>query len=177
MYVIGRQILASDRTVFLTFANPFDLLNLFRSVASGYDVQLQGDVTAKASQAALNKLGFGVNMLGSSFAPLSFTLIPAECESAAAYREAWTGTKAAIRALIALPVCDKEECKMCTCITELRENGTVACCLQGYPYKKEKELPISFALGDNSSAFQKFVTEQLQLAANVCQTRAPPRGS
>ena len=35
-----------------------------------------------------------------------------------------------------------------------------------------KELPISFALGDNSSAFQKFVTEQLGLNANVCQTHA-----
>ena len=113
VYVIGRQILASDRTVFLTFANPFDLLNLFRSVASGYDVQLQGDVTAKASQAALNKLGFGVNMLGSSFAPLSFTLIPAECESAAAYREAFNATKAAIRALIGLPVCNKDGCTTC----------------------------------------------------------------
>ena len=79
--VIGHQILASDRTVFLMFANTFDLLNLFRSVASGYDTQLCGDVTSKASQAALNKLGFGVNMLGSSFAPLSFTLMPAECES------------------------------------------------------------------------------------------------
>ena len=163
--------------MFLTFANTFDLLNLFRSVASGYDVQLQGDVTAKASQAALNKLGFGVNMLGSSFAPLSFTLIPAECESTAAYREAFNATKPTIRALIGLPVCDKERCTTCKYITELRENGTVACCLQGFPYKTLKELPISFALGDNSSAFQKFVTEQLQLAANVCQTRAPHRGS
>jgi hypothetical protein len=35
VYVIGRQILASDRTVFFTFANPFGLLNMFRSVASG----------------------------------------------------------------------------------------------------------------------------------------------
>ena len=60
----------ADHTVFLTFANTFDLLNLFRSVASGYDTQLCCDVTSKALQAALNKLVFGVNMLGSSFAPL-----------------------------------------------------------------------------------------------------------
>ena len=143
MYVVGRQFLASDRTVFLTFANTFDLLNFFRSVASGYDVQLQGDVTAKASQAALNKLGFSVNMLGSSFAPLSYTLIPAECESADAYREAFRATKAAIRRVIALPVCGKEECTTCKYITELREDGTVAFCLQGYPYRTGKELPIS----------------------------------
>ena len=100
VYIIGRQILASDRTVFLTFANTFDLLNLFRSVASGYNTQLCGDVTSKASQAALNKLEFDVNMLGSSFAPLSYTLIPAECETADAYREAYRATKAAVPRVI-----------------------------------------------------------------------------
>ena len=42
-------------------------------------MQLCCDVTSKASQAALNKLGFCMNMLGSSFAPLSFTFMPAEC--------------------------------------------------------------------------------------------------
>ena len=40
VYIIGHQILAADRTVLITFANVFDLLNLFRSVASGYDTQL-----------------------------------------------------------------------------------------------------------------------------------------
>ena len=118
--LIGRQILASDRTVFLTCANAFDLLNLFRSVASEYDTQLCGDVTSKASQAALNKLGFGVNMLGSSFAPLSYTLMPSECESADAYREAYRATKVAVRRVISLPSCSKEDCATCTCIRGLR---------------------------------------------------------
>ena len=36
----------------------------------------------------------------------------------------------------------------------------------------EKELLISYALGDYSSCFQKFVTEELVLSANVCQTHA-----
>ena len=88
VFIIGRQILASDRTVCLTFANTFDLLNIFQSVASGYSTQLCGDVTSKASTAALNKLGFGINMLGSSFQVCSFAIysyavvIPAKCESA-----------------------------------------------------------------------------------------------
>ena len=82
------QILASGRTIFLMFANTFDLLNLILSVASRYDTQLCCDVlTSKASQAALNKLGVGVNMPGSSFAPLSYTRMPADCESADAYCE------------------------------------------------------------------------------------------
>ena len=74
-----------DRTVFLTFTNVWNLLIIFQAVGSGYAVQLHGDVTFMASKAALNKLGFGVNMLGSHFAPVTYTLIPAEGESSMAY--------------------------------------------------------------------------------------------
>ena len=63
-------------------------------------------------------------------------------------------------------------CATCTCISGLREHETVACCLKSPPYKEQKELPISYALGDNSSSFQKFVTEELELDANVIQTHA-----
>ena len=80
--------------MFLTLANVWNLLNIFRAVGSGYAVQLHGDVTFKASKAALNKLGFSVNMLGSHFAPVSYTLVPAECESSEAYKQAWSATKA-----------------------------------------------------------------------------------
>jgi hypothetical protein len=66
----------------------WDLLSIFRSLAAGYLVQLQTDVTSKASAAALNKLGFGVNMLGRHFAPWTYTLIPAETESEAMYTAA-----------------------------------------------------------------------------------------
>jgi hypothetical protein len=64
-YIIGKQIMDQDRTVFLKFANPFDVLNIWRAVWTGYDVQLQGDTTSKASSVAVNKLGLGVNRLGS----------------------------------------------------------------------------------------------------------------
>ena len=50
--------------MFLTFPNLYKLLSIFRSLAAGHDVQLLGDVTAKASTEALNKLSIGVNMLG-----------------------------------------------------------------------------------------------------------------
>ena len=131
---------------------------------------LTNSLTSKASQAALNKLGFGLNMLGSSFAPLSYTLIPAECETADAYHEAYRATKAAVRRIISLPPCSREDCSTCTCISGLREDETVACCLKSRPYKEQKDLSISYALGDNSSSVQKFVTEELELDANVCQT-------
>ena len=89
IYIIRRQIMDRDRTVFLTFSNVWNILNFWRAVATGYDVQLHGDVTSKASAAALNKLGFGVNMLGAHFAPLSYALLPAGCESSKAYTEAY----------------------------------------------------------------------------------------
>jgi hypothetical protein len=111
-YVIGRQSLASDRTMFLSVATCWDLLSIFRSLAAGYLVQLQCDVTSKASTAALNKLGFGVNMLGGHFAPWTYTLIPAETESEAIYFAAYSASKKATRKLMRMRLCDKEECFM-----------------------------------------------------------------
>ena len=59
----------------ITFANVWDLLNPFRTIASGFELQKNGDVTHKASLAAVNTLGFGVNMLGGKAAPWTFTLV------------------------------------------------------------------------------------------------------
>jgi hypothetical protein len=101
-YVIGRQIIAADRTVFMSFATCWDLLSIFRSLAAGYLVQLQTDVTYKASTAALNKLGFCVNMLGWHFAPWSYTLIPAETESEAMYTAAYSASKKSTRKINAV---------------------------------------------------------------------------
>ena len=79
VFIVGSQILVSDSMMFLTFVRVFDLLNIFRSIACGYSTQLCRDVTSKASTAALNKLRFCVNMLGSSFAPLSHTVMQNVC--------------------------------------------------------------------------------------------------
>jgi hypothetical protein len=75
-------------------------------------VHVSSDVTSKASDTTLNKLVFAVNRLGSHAAPLSSTraLIPAECESSAAYMQAWRALKNALRLLIRLKLCDDEEC-------------------------------------------------------------------
>ena len=137
VYIVGRQVMEEDRTVFLTFANVWNLLNIFGAVGSGYAVQLHGDVTFKASQAALNKLGFGVNMFGSHFAPVSYTLIPAECESShcEAYKQAWSATKAVARRIMSLRLYDSEVCKTCTYIRDLKEIDTVAACLAGRQYR------------------------------------------
>jgi hypothetical protein len=74
--------------VFLSVATSWDLLSIFRLLAAGYLVQLQCDVTSKVSTAALNKLGFGVSMLGGHYAPWTYTLMPAETESEAMYSAA-----------------------------------------------------------------------------------------
>jgi hypothetical protein len=69
-YSIGKQILESDRTVFLTFATPWNLLIFWRACWTGFGMQISGDVTIKASNTALNKLVFAVNRLGSHAVPL-----------------------------------------------------------------------------------------------------------
>ena len=176
-YCIGKQILESDRTVFLTFATPWDLLNFWRACGTGFDVQISGDVTSKASTTALNKLVFAVNRLGSHAAPLSSTLIPAECESSAAYVQAWRALKNALRLLIRLKLCDDEECEACRTIQDVREMPKVVAATTSGDYistdpENYKRLPIAVAMGDNSSAWQKFAKDELGLAANVCQTHA-----
>ncbi len=170
-YVIGRQFLEADLTVFLSVATSWDLLSIFRSLAAGYLVQLQSDVTSKASTAALNKLGFGVNMLGGHFAPWTYTLIPAETKSEAMYSAAYSASKKATCKLMRLHLCAKEECYTCRIIEQLKEHSTVAGCLKGAPYNSpEKEMPISACLGDNKFSVQNFSTKKLGLDANVCQT-------
>jgi len=177
VFVIGQQIMERDRTVMLTFANAWDLLNMWRAVASGYSVQLFGDVTHKASQAAFNKLGFGVNMLGSRFAPWTYTLIPAQTESHAAYSEAYKASKAATRRIISLKACGRPDCVTCNSITDLRDLALVKNYLDSEPYKVAKALPIAHPLGDNSSAWQKFAAEDLGLSSSVCQTHLTAIGA
>jgi hypothetical protein len=130
-YVIGKQILESDRTVFLTFATVWDMLNIWRALQAGYLVQLLCDVTSKASTAALNKLAFGVNMLGGHFAPWTCTLIPAESESEAAYSAAYAASKNATRAVMRLPLCEDDDCLTCRRIESLKTAQLVAACLAG----------------------------------------------
>jgi hypothetical protein len=171
-YVIGKQILDAEHTVFLTFANLFDTLNICRATGTGFGVQLQGDSTGKASNAVFNKIGLGVNRLGSHYAPLSFTLIPAQCESFQAYNEAYLAIKSAARYLIRRKLCDRPGCATCRCIQEVRENPKVVAATSTEAYIKDKKLPIAVALCDNSAAWQKFARENLGLEANVCQTHA-----
>ena len=48
VYCIGRVFVTEQHGVTLVFANIYNLLNLFRSIGSGYIVTLQGDVTHNA---------------------------------------------------------------------------------------------------------------------------------
>jgi hypothetical protein len=53
VYCIGKQIMGSDCTVFLTFVTGYNLLNIWRATGTGYDVQLHGDMTGKAGHPIL----------------------------------------------------------------------------------------------------------------------------
>ena len=147
-YIIGKQIMDNDRTVFLTFSNVWVLLNFWRAVGTGYDVQLFVNVTGKASTAALNRLGFGVNRLGSHFAPLSFSLIPAECESSTAYAEAYHALKQSVLLVARINTCSNTYCRTCRCIEEVRDmpNCVAAITSKPYTYTDTKHLPVAVLL-------------------------------
>ena len=59
VYIIGRHMSVRDKFAFMCFSNVWNLLNMYRAIASGYSVTLQTDVTSKASTSAFNKQGLG----------------------------------------------------------------------------------------------------------------------
>ena len=169
-FVIGRQFFDTERTVMITFANVWNLLSPMRTVASGYELQLCGDVTHKASLAAVNKLAFGVNMLGGKAAPWTVSLIPHQSESEAVYTEAYHASRRATRAVMALKLCGNPGCATCKAIRIVRTNENVRISLAGRPYKTDHELPVSHGLCDNTDTYQNFLKNCLGLLAALCQT-------
>ena len=91
--IMGRQKM--DRTVFY-FRKYSEFTEYISISSSGYAEQLHADVqvTLKDSKAALNKLGFSVNMLGCHFAQVTYSLFLAEFESSEANTQAWIASKA-----------------------------------------------------------------------------------
>ena len=170
VFCIGKTFVGVERCAMLAFSNVWNLLNMIRSVASGFSVMLHGDVTSKASAAAFNRLGFGVNMLGGHCMPWVTALIPAETESEQTYSEVYKAAHAATRRILQLPLCVRAECKTCTYIKELLDNQTVLAMMNGRPYKELKELPIDKPLGDNCTGFQNFCEHVLKVPARVCNT-------
>jgi hypothetical protein len=175
-YVIGRQFMESDNAVFITFATPWDLLNVFRAIASGWSLQIHADVTSKASTSALNKLNLGVNQLGGHYTLWSSSLIPAESESSATYIEAYKAASAASRKFIGVRLCEDATCVTCTAIGTLLANRDVKDVLESEAYLQGRKFPVSQSMGDNSEAFQKFVRDHLGMDANICQTHATAIG-
>ena len=169
-FVIGRQFFDAERTVMITFANVWNLLSPLRTVATGFELQLCGDVTHKASLAAVNKLAFGVNMLGGKAAQWTVSLIPHQAESEAVYTEAYHASRRATRAVMALKLCGNPGCATCKAISIVRSNENVRCCLGGRPYKTNHELPVSHGLSDNTDTYQNFLKNCLGLLAALCQT-------
>ena len=194
VYCLGSVLVAEQRGVTLVFANICNLLNLFRSIGSCYNVTLQGDVTHKASSAALNKLVYGTNRLGGHFAPLVHALIPAESKSFNSYAADWQAFDAAALIAVLLPACDSPDCKTCSTIAQILGNPKVSdfpLCLnssvltaqftkwravaqvcqltQSEEYKQGSWL-ISALLFDNIDYGQRFAGQVLKTPASVCQT-------
>ena len=169
VHVIGRQIDAEKNMIFLVVANSWMLLNVFRAMIAGWALQIQADVTCRASSSALNKLGLAINSLEGACQPWSFSLIPHGAESAGAYGEAVKATSVAAVKLLRLPVCECPACPMCTHLEEIREHPTIKAYLVS-PMALEYRIPFDCALGDNSHAWKNCALNVLRLRSGVCQT-------
>ena len=171
VYIIGRHTSVRDKFAFMCFSNVWNLLNMYRAIASGYSVTLQTDVTSKASTSAFNKQGFGVNMLGGHIAVWSFSLIPAETESGDTYAQSYAATKSAARAVMRLKLCGNPDCATCSCIAFIKSNETVAACMRSRPYKELKQNPIDYLVADAFAGLFPFAKESLGLDyKNTCFT-------
>ena len=61
VYCICKQFMDRDLNMMISFSNVWDLLNIWHSLASCYNLQIVCDVTSKCSTAAVNKHAMGVN--------------------------------------------------------------------------------------------------------------------
>jgi hypothetical protein len=172
VFCIGRAFNADEVYTMLAFATPWNLLNYFRALGSGYPVLLQGDVTGKASSLALNKLGLGYNRLGGHFCSWTTTLIPAEQESQETYTNAYNAARAATRGLIKLPSCERESCHTCRTLVTLRSMPLVRSSLDSHPFTALGQLAISQQLGDSNDGWQNTCRALFGTNSRVCQTHA-----
>jgi hypothetical protein len=55
-------------------------------------------------------------------------------------------------------------------LAKVLSNATVKACINGRPYKDQKQMPVDKALSDNNTGWQNFVRKILKLLASVCNT-------
>ena len=108
--------------MFMAFTNVYSLLDLFRSVNSGWGMQIALDTTFDINDRQMNMLTCGVTALEGHYHPLLSAFIPGDSESFVMYRNSWKALSAAAHALIAdLQLCVLQTCPICSVIRQIKE--------------------------------------------------------
>ena len=106
----------------MAFTNVYSLLDLFRSVNSGWGMQIALDTTFDINDRQMNMLTCGVTALEGHYHPLLSAFIPGDSESFVMYRNSWKALSAAAHALIAdLQLCVLQTCPICSVIRQIKE--------------------------------------------------------
>jgi hypothetical protein len=137
------------------------LFDIFRCIACGWVLQLNGDVAYGINMRGVAALTLGVNSLGHVNNPICWAIIPEKTEGKTTYRETWrTVQEAAILALNTYVECPMHGCETCYMVHDLRE----ACRIQILKEKssfKQGRFEVDATLCDHLADFHNFTTSAI----------------
>ena len=153
--------------MFMAFTNVYSLLDLFRSVNSGWGMQIALDTTFDINDRQMNMLTCGVTALEGHYHPLLSAFIPGDSESFVMYRNSWKALSAAAHALIAdLQLCVLQTCPICSVIRQIKEQPQFVAFMRTKA-AKAFSFPIISILGDGHKGIKKLAIE-LKVDKNDC---------
>ncbi len=134
------------------------LMNPLKAMLSGWQVQIQGDVTFKVCREDVALLGFGVNSMGAKYNLCVLSLIPHSVEDQRAYSETWKAVNRSIEMLLReFKRCPLKDCMLCDIITVILQAGEVQELLSQDLFA----IPVALAGSDNNLSFANFVEADL----------------
>ena len=167
--VIGYDVKAHRNLLYLSISSIWFLLNIFRSYATGWATQLNGDATFNFCRVDVDMIGLGVNSIGGHNNPLVWSIIPHGSEGVITYDRTFHDFQDAALILIRdIKCCEKSDCAFCSALIKLREDAEVKKYLKSDEYGSAK-LHIDTAQCDNHLGWQKFAREILGIIANICK--------
>ena len=152
--------------VFMAISSFSMLMNPLKAMLSGWQVQIQGDVTFKVCREDVALLGFGVNSMGAKYNLCALSLIPQSAEDQRAYSETWKAVNRSIEMLLRkFKRCPLKDCMLCDIITVILQAGEV----QELLSQDHFAIPVALAGSDNNLSLWKLISH-MQPCCNVSAT-------
>jgi hypothetical protein len=168
---IGSDIDAQTNTIFIALTNVWMLCEIARVRNSKWALQIQGDGTFKVCVEAVCLLGLGVNRVGAHFHPVALLIVPDGAETEDAWTQLWKCVRYAMHRLFnKFRPCPLADCKLCVCISDLKDSDEWGPIIRGENFQRHRILDIDYATGDNNWAWANFCANELGLSANVCSS-------